>query len=81
MTMNREEFQKMVESDEKLLARFQENPIEVCSEYGIELTEEEYGIRIVKTVSQENYNNDIWDQWVIFSRRIYDNISKILKGK
>ena len=41
MAMNREEFQKMVESDEKLLARFQENPIEVCSEYGIELTEEE----------------------------------------
>jgi len=47
----------------------------------IELSEEEYGIRIVKTVSQENYNNDIWDQWVLFSRRIYDNISKILKGK
>lgn len=47
----------------------------------IELTVEEYGIRIVKTVSQENYNNEIWDQWVLFSRRIYDNISKILKGK
>tara|TARA_B100000519_G_scaffold12847_1_gene9694 strand:+ start:511 stop:786 length:276 start_codon:yes stop_codon:yes gene_type:complete len=53
----------------------------IKSDDDIELTEEEYGIRIVKTVSQENYNNDIWDQWVIFSRRIYDNISKILKGK
>ena len=50
-------------------------------EKDLELSEEEYGIRIVKTVSQENYNNDIWDQWVLFSRRIYDNISKILKGK
>ena len=47
----------------------------------IELKEEEFGIRITKSVSQENYNNDIWDQWVLFSRKIYDNISKILKGK
>ena len=47
----------------------------------IELKEEEFGIRISKVVSQENYNNDIWDQWVLFSRKIYDNISKILKGK
>ena len=53
----------------------------IKSDDDIELTEEEYGIRIVKTVSQENYNNEIWDQWVLFSRRIYDNISKILKGK
>ena len=47
----------------------------------IELKEEEFGIRISKVVSQENYNNEIWDQWVLFSRKIYDNISKILKGK
>ena len=53
----------------------------IKSDDDIVLTEADYGIRVVKTVSQENYNNDIWDQWVIFSRRIYDNISKILKGK
>ena len=41
MSMKREEFQKMLESDEKLLKRFQEDPIAVCSEHGIELTEEE----------------------------------------
>ena len=41
MTMKREEFQNKLENDKKLLARFQENPIEVCSEHGIELTEDE----------------------------------------
>ena len=39
--MKREEFQKKLENDEKLLKRFQEDPIAVCSEHGIELTEEE----------------------------------------
>ena len=53
----------------------------IKNEDDIELKEEEFGIRISKAVSQENYNNDIWDQWVLFSRKIYDNISKILKGK
>lgn len=53
----------------------------IKSEDDIELTEEDYGIKITKTVASENYNNDIWDQWVVFSRRIYDNINKILKGK
>ena len=41
MTMKREEFQKKLENDEKLLKRFQEDPIAVCSEHGIELTEDE----------------------------------------
>ena len=53
----------------------------IKSEDDIVLTEEDYGIKITKTVASENYNNDIWDQWVVFSRRIYDNINKILKGK
>ena len=33
----------------------------IKSDDDIELSEEEYGIRIVKTVSQENYNNDIYE--------------------
>ena len=36
---------------------------------------------MVKTIRQENYNNDIWDQWVLFSRKIYDNMNKVLIGK
>tara|TARA_B100000959_G_C14973679_1_gene620730 strand:+ start:547 stop:918 length:372 start_codon:yes stop_codon:yes gene_type:complete len=47
----------------------------------IELSNQEYGIKVVKTIAQENYNNDMWDQWVLFSRKIYDSINKILKGK
>ena len=47
----------------------------------IELSTEEYGLKIVKTVRQENYNNEMWDQWVVFSRKIYDNLEQILKGK
>jgi hypothetical protein len=47
----------------------------------IELSNQEYGIKVVKTIAQENYSNDMWDQWVLFSRKIYDSINKILKGK
>ena len=52
----------------------------ISSEDSIELTNQEYGLKIIKTIDQENYNNDIWDQLVLFSRKIYDNINKILKG-
>tara|TARA_B100001121_G_scaffold305163_1_gene321943 strand:- start:777 stop:1124 length:348 start_codon:yes stop_codon:yes gene_type:complete len=47
----------------------------------IEITNENYGLRMVKTIKQENYNNDIWDQWTLFSRKIYDNMNKVLTGK
>ncbi|HIC77299.1 MAG TPA: hypothetical protein EYO89_05460 [Candidatus Dadabacteria bacterium] len=44
----------------------------------IKITNQEYGIKIIQTINQDNYNNDIWDQWVLFSRKIYDNIKKTL---
>tara|TARA_B110000014_G_C19970305_1_gene502278 strand:- start:342 stop:683 length:342 start_codon:yes stop_codon:yes gene_type:complete len=53
----------------------------INSEDEIEITNEDYGLRMVKTIKQENYNNDIWDQWVLFSRKIYDNMNKVLIGK
>ncbi len=53
----------------------------IKSEDEIEITNEDYGLRMVKTIKQENYNNDIWDQWVLFSRKIYDNMNKVLIGK
>ncbi|MEC9382109.1 MAG: hypothetical protein VX984_03415 [Thermodesulfobacteriota bacterium] len=52
----------------------------VEKEEDIELSKEEYGLRIVKTVKGDKYNIEMWDQWVIFSRKIYDNIEKIIKG-
>ena len=36
--------------------------------------------KIVKTVKGNKYNIEMWDQWVVFSRKIYDNIEKIIKG-
>ena len=45
-----------------------------------ELSKEEYGLKIVKTVKGNKYNIEMWDQWVVFSRKIYDNIEKIIKG-
>ena len=53
----------------------------IKSEDEIEITNEDYVLRMVKTIRQENYNNDIWDQWVLFSRKIYDNMNKVLIGK
>ena len=38
----------------------------IKSEDEIEITNEDYGLRMVKTIRQENYNNDIWDQWFFF---------------
>ena len=55
--------------------------IQILPEDEIEITNEDYGLRMVKTIRQENYNNDIWDQWVLFSRKIYDNMNKVLIGK
>ena len=76
------EFRDIEEKNVQIMHKLSSVFMSMIKDYDdIELSEEEYGIRIVKTVSQENYNNDIWDQWVLFSRRIYDNISKILKGK
>ena len=46
----------------------------------IEITFEDYGLKMVKTIKQENYNTDTWDKWVLFSRKIYDNMNKVLTG-
>ena len=54
--------------------------IDVNQRDEIEITFEDYGLKMVKTIKQENYNTDTWDKWVLFSRKIYDNMNKVLTG-
>ena len=78
-----EQLQNTVKKDQKKFLEAQKklkaDELDLISKKS-ELSKEEYGLKIVKTVKGNKYNIEMWDQWVVFSRKIYDNIEKIIKG-
>ena len=65
----------MLESDEKLLARFQENPIKVCSEYGMELNDEDLDYIADKVSLIPEHKRGLLD---IFKSAVYKKPSLII---
>tara|TARA_B100000945_G_scaffold39316_2_gene26414 strand:- start:59 stop:400 length:342 start_codon:yes stop_codon:yes gene_type:complete len=75
------EYRDIEDKNVKIIKRLGEVFNKNLTDYDeIEITFEDYGLKMVKTIKQENYNTDIWDKWVLFSRKIYDNMNKVLTG-
>ena len=73
------EFRDIEDKNVKIIKRLGEVFSKNLTDYDeIEITFEDYGLKMVKTIKQENYNTDTWDKWVLFSRKIC--ISVLLNG-